>query len=123
MHTRLAIVIAALLAPSFAAAAKPYAPKFARLERDAELLGFELCTKPEYPKSSLRNEETGVTTVRFTVAPTGRVIDATVVRSSGFRDLDKAAQGPLARCRFRPASIDGIPVQGTALIQYAWRLD
>jgi protein TonB len=70
----------------------------------------------------LRNEETGMTMIRFVVAPTGRLVDATVARSSGFRDLDRATMTSLSRCRFRPASIDNKPVQQPTFIQYVWSL-
>eukprot|EP01030_Chromulinospumella_sphaerica_P011108 gene11108-10909_t len=53
------------------------------------------CAKPEYPKSSLRNEETGVTTVSFLIGVDGSVMESKVTKSSGFRDLDKAAQNAL----------------------------
>jgi len=112
-----------LLPPAFAAAEGTYVPKFARQHTEAEVLDVLTCTKPEYPRSSLRNEETGTVTLRFIVAPTGRVAAAKVIRSSGFRDLDRAALNSMSRCLFRPASIDNKPVQDSALMQYVWTLD
>ena len=112
-----------LLAPAFAAAEGGYVPKFARVQTPAQILDISLCPKPEYPKSSLRNEETGMTTIRFIVAPTGRLVDTSVARSSGFRDLDRAALTSLSRCLFRPASIDNKPVRQPTIIQYVWSLE
>jgi protein TonB len=117
-----------LLLPAFAAAqtasrTAPYSPKFARVAQAPEVLAWDLCPEPTYPKSSARNEETGTVTLRFTVAPTGRMIDSKLAGSSGFRDLDRAAFGALSRCRFRPASIDGVPVQMSMFVQYVWRLE
>jgi protein TonB len=112
-----------LLLPAFAAAAETYVPKFARLHTQAAVLDFSTCVKPDYPRSSLRNEESGTVTLRFLVAPTGRIIDARVERSSGFRDLDRAALNALSRCLFRPASIDNKPVQEPAPMQYVWTLE
>lgn len=117
------VAIFALLAPALALAEKPYSPKFARQEQGARVLAPELCPKPEYPKSSLRNEESGTVILLFTIAPTGRVSDTKLARSSGFRDLDRASIASLSHCRFRPASVNGTPVQGFAPMQYVWVLD
>jgi protein TonB len=46
-----------------------------------------------------------------------------LARSSGFRDLDRAAQNALSQCHFRPTSIKGQPVQSSLDIQYVWTLD
>lgn len=117
-----------LLLPALAWAAAPdvpapYAPKFARIVQGAEVLSWDLCPKPAYPRASIRNEETGVATLDFTVAASGHLLGATVARSSGFPKLDNAAYAALTRCRFRPASIDGTPVQATVQVQYVWTLD
>ena len=111
------------LLPALAAAAGTYVPKFARQHTQAAVLDFSTCVKPDYPKSSLRNEETGTVTLRFLVAPTGRIIDARVEHSSGFRDLDRATLNGMSRCLFRPASIDNKPVQESAPLQYVWTLE
>ena len=112
-----------LLLPAFAAADEPYIPKFAHPHTPAEVLDLSTCTKPDYPRASLRNEETGTVTLRFIIAPTGRIVDAKVVQSSGFRDLDRAALNSMSRCLFRPASIDNKPVQEPAPMQYVWTLE
>ena len=122
------LLVLLLLLPAFAAAQTssrpaPYSPRFARAAQAPEVLAWDLCPKPVYPKSSARNEETGTVTLRFTVAPTGRMIDAKVAGSSGYRDLDRAAFGALSRCRFRPASIEDVPVQMSMYVQYVWRLE
>jgi protein TonB len=113
----------ALLAPALALAGNSYSPRFARDEQPAEVLSFDLCPKPVYPRSSLRNEEQGTVALRFTIAPTGRVLKQQILRSSGFRELDRAGMEALSRCYFRPASIDGQPVQSPMDIQYKWTLD
>jgi protein TonB len=64
---------------------------------------FNTCAKPEYPKSSLRNEETGTVHPSFLIGVDGRVMDSKITKSSGFRDLDKAAQAALGKCHFKPA--------------------
>lgn len=112
-----------LLLPALAWAAPPYTPKFARVAEQAEVLSWELCQRPSYPRASARNEETGVVTLRFTIAPSGHVVASAVARSSGFERLDNAAHAALARCRFKPASIDGAAVQSTFDVQYVWTLE
>jgi len=119
-----------LLMPALASAAPAqpppgptrYSPSFARVSETAEML-WELCPKPDYPRASVRNEEQGVVTLSFTVAPSGRLLAAKVVRSSGFPGLDNAAYGALARCRFKPARLEGLQVQATVNVQYVWSLD
>jgi TonB family protein len=119
---RFSLCLLGLLAPAVALAGNSYSPKFAREEQPGQIT-FELCGKPEYPKSSLRNEEQGTVTLRFTIAPTGRLLKQELARSSGFRDLDRAAQNALSQCHFRPTSIKGQPVQSSLDIQYVWTLD
>ena len=118
-------VILLLSSSAWSQSAQPasYSPRFARIAEPADVLTWELCPKPAYPLASLRNEETGVVTLRMIVAPTGHVLGTSVAKSSGFRDLDKAANGALSRCRFRPASINGVPVQMTTYMQYVWSLE
>ena len=106
-----------------ALAGNAYSPRFAREEQPAQPLAFDLCPKPQYPKASLRNEETGVVTYRFTIGANGRVLKQQVLRSSGFRDLDRAGMEALAQCYFRPASIKGQPVQSPMEMQYVWTLE
>jgi protein TonB len=84
---------------------------------------FNTCAKPEWPKSSLRNEETGTVTLQFLIAEDGRVADSKIVKSSGFRDLDKAAQVGISKCRFKPGTVDGKPEQAWMQMQYVWTLE
>jgi protein TonB len=44
------------------------------------------------------------------------------VKSSGFRDLDKAAVAGISKCRFKPAT-DGVPQEGWQQMQYVWTLE
>ena len=84
---------------------------------------FNTCAKPEWPKASLRNEETGTVTLQFLIAVDGRVVDSKVMKSSGFRDLDKAALAGIGKCRFKPAMVDGKPEQASMTMQYVWTLE
>lgn len=81
------------------------------------------CAKPEYPRTSLRAEETGVVTLAFLIGTDGRVVDSRVEKSSGFKDLDKAARNGLSLCKFKPGSFDGKPEQSWTKMQYVWKLE
>ncbi|GJI94460.1 hypothetical protein RugamoR57_11780 [Duganella caerulea] len=81
------------------------------------------CTKPDYPKSALRNGDTGTVTLALLIGTDGRVADSKVEKSSGFRELDRAAQVGLGLCRFKPGTVDGVPQQSWTKMQYVWSLD
>jgi protein TonB len=79
--------------------------------------------KADYPKASLMNEEQGTTSMSFLVNPDGSVADSKLEKSSGFKNLDKAALKGLAACKFKPGSKDGAPAQTWTRVDYAWKLD
>ena len=91
--------------------------------RSPAVADFNTCAKPEFPKASLRNEETGTVTVSFLIGVDGHVADSKITKSSGFRDLDKAAQVAIGKCRFKPAMVDGKPEQAWQPVQYVWTLE
>ncbi len=101
-------------------AAPPSLPKFARVQRDA---APQPCALPAYPKASLRNHEEGRPTLRYTVDSAGKLVSVSVAKSSGFRDLDKAALRGFEKCPFSAAMINGQAVQSSGLVQYDWRLE
>jgi D-alanyl-D-alanine endopeptidase (penicillin-binding protein 7) len=86
------------------------------------VVNFASCAKPVWPKSSLRDENTGTVTLAFKVGTEGRVEDSTVKKSSGFVLLDEAAREGISRCQFRPATQDGKPVAAWMHMQYVWTL-
>ena len=81
------------------------------------------CDKPDYPSASRRMEEEGTVGLRFLVGPDGKVIQSEIEKSSGYKRLDEAARAGLAKCQFRPATVDGKPEQAWTTIQYVWRLE
>ncbi|MFL6659419.1 MAG: energy transducer TonB [Massilia sp.] len=91
--------------------------------RVAAVADFNTCAKPEFPKASLRNEETGTVTVSFLIGVDGHVMESKITKSSGFRELDKAAQSAIGKCRFKPAMVDGKPEQAWQPVQYVWTLE
>jgi periplasmic protein TonB len=101
----------------------PPAPPSHGPSRVAAVADFNTCAKPEWPKSSLRNEETGTVTLQFLIGVDGHVADSKIVKSSGFRDLDKAAVVGISKCRFKPGMVDGKPEQAWMQMQYVWTLE
>ncbi|NVM76451.1 protein TonB [Duganella sp. SG902] len=79
--------------------------------------------KAEYPKASLMNEEQGTVSMSFLVKPDGSVADSKVDKSSGFKNLDKAAIKALSACKFKPGTKDGAPAETWTKVDYAWKLD
>lgn len=86
------------------------------------ILNLEAC-KPEYPRISIIGGETGVTTVQFVIGQNGRVLNARIVNSSGFKNLDRAALNGLSSCQFSPATQDGNPVESSFTTEYSWHLN
>lgn len=89
----------------------------------AAVVDAKACAKPDYPKSALRNGDTGVVTLALLIGTDGRVADSKVEKSSGFRELDRAAQTGLGLCKFKPGTVDGVPQQSWTRMQYVWSLD
>ena len=79
--------------------------------------------KAEYPKASLMNEEQGTVSMSFLINADGTVADSKLEKTSGFKNLDKAAMKSLAACKFKPGTKDGAPAQTWTKVDYAWKLD
>ena len=79
--------------------------------------------KADYPKASLMNEEQGTVSMSFLVNADGSVADSKLEKTSGFKNLDKAAMKTIAACKFKPGTKDGAPAQTWAKVDYAWKLD
>ncbi len=61
-------------------------------------------TIPPYPAMDVRLGNEGTVLLRLTIGPDGRVVDARVVRTSGFESLDRAAQAwVVSHWRYQPA--------------------
>ncbi|MRW87172.1 TonB family protein [Pseudoduganella sp. FT26W] len=84
---------------------------------------FSTCVKPEWPKESLRHEEQGTVQLAFLIGTDGSVRESRVERSTGHPLLDQAAQDSLARCKFKPGTENGQPVETWTRMQYVWKID
>ena len=111
--------------PSAAPAANPTpaTPATRAPVRTAAGVNMAQCQKPEYPSASRRMEEEGTVTLRFLVDTDGKVIQAEIEKSSGYKRLDEAARAGLSKCQFKPAMTDGKAEQAWASIKYTWRLE
>ena len=111
-------------APAVAAPAPtPPAPAAPAIRTAAVIQPGATCAKPDYPSASRRLEEEGTVTLRFLIGTDGRVLQAEIDKTSGYVRLDEAARNALAKCQFRPGTVDGKPEQSWASIRYAWRLE
>lgn len=88
----------------------------------ANARAFEV-SEDDYPPSSLRAEEEGVTRVSVTIGATGRVETCTVVTSSNFPKLDeRTCRIAQTRWRYKPALQNGTPVGDTLQRNVRWQI-
>ena len=78
-------------------------------------------TTPPYPPAARRQGREGVTTVSIELDNRGVVMDARVLESSGYLDLDSAALAAVRAWRFSPARRGGMPI--AARLDLAVRFD
>ena len=102
-------VLAGLQAPTASAQASPVSAR-------------KPCAGAEYPAEARRYELEGITTLRYRLAPDGRVADVQVVRSSGWKLLDDASIRTIQACVFTPEQ--AARADGAALpVKYVWSLE
>lgn len=89
----------------------------------AALANASDCALPDYPARSVRNAESGTVTLALLIGANGKVSEAKVQSSSGFRELDRAALSALSLCRFKPATSNGVAEPAWGQIAYVWSLD
>lgn len=78
---------------------------------------------PAYPRAAMQMSREGKVRVRVDIGADGVPTDASVVESSGDRNLDRAAMEGVRRWRFKPAMAHGAPVAGTATVPIEFRLN
>lgn len=112
--------IAAAVAPVAVAAVESIEP--AAVVAGA-VLRYAVAPPPPYPARALRQELEGTVLLEVLVDIDGRPLEVTVSRSSGHRELDRAAlRHVLERWRFQPALRDGRPVQAIGLVPIGFAL-
>jgi len=78
--------------------------------------------RPVYPLGARRRGEEGTVVLDVKVAADGRAAGVTLVRSSGFPELDRSAERAAAQARFNPATRGGRPVESAARLTLVFRL-
>jgi protein TonB len=77
--------------------------------------------KPEYPLALQRAGEQGTVVLRVEVKADGRVGAIEVIGNPGYPRLVQAAIKAARKARFRPATLDGKPVDSFAKVPYRFR--
>ena len=75
---------------------------------------------PVYPDAAQRAGIEGRVIVEVTVDTTGAVSAAEVVESSGDARLDASARKAALAAKFRPAMLDGVPVESRTVIPFGF---
>ncbi len=78
--------------------------------------------RPSYPIGARRRGEEGTVILDAAVGEDGRTTGVTLVSSSGFPDLDRAAVRAVEQARFKPGARDGRPVASFARLTLIFRL-
>ena len=87
-------------------------------------LEYASAPAPNYPRDALRAGITGTVLLEVLVDVDGSPLTVTIHRSSGSRELDRAAQQQVQKhWRFRPASRNGTPVQAIGIVPIDFKLN
>jgi protein TonB len=78
---------------------------------------------PPYPIEAARQGHQGVTMLIVTIDASGNVLDVKVEKSSGFRELDRAAVQAARNWKFNPGIKSGQPAGGQVRIPVNWTLN
>lgn len=83
---------------------------------------FAHLLQPPYPTSEQRAERTGSVRLRVTIGADGRVKAVEMISATNEAFWEVARQQALSRWRFRPATLDGRPVESTKVMTIQFRL-
>ncbi len=101
------------------------AAKFANVRNGDKkpVVDFNNC-KPQYPRASIRREETGVVQTSVLVGANGKILKTKVDRSAGFPDLDNAVVSALENCAVNavPGQVNGVNTMLWTKVQFVWKL-
>ena len=78
---------------------------------------------PEYPWKAKRNNWEGTVRLRAEVLPNGKIGEVSIINSSGYEILDRAARDAIKTWRFKPALKNGFPVICYTEIPVSFRLE
>jgi protein TonB len=77
---------------------------------------------PEYPEESRIAHEQGVVILRVEVTATGEPAAVSILKSSGYFQLDQTARRAVQHWKFHPAMTAGIPVSSEADVPVHFKL-
>ncbi|OOG43702.1 energy transducer TonB, partial [Rhodanobacter sp. C05] len=107
-----------------AAPPSPPAPPAAPTDISAgQDLSYNSQIKPNYPPQALRQRHEGTVYLLVTVGIDGSVVDVQVDKTSGYRELDRAAMEAVRKYRFNPEVRNGRKVQGLARVPVTFHMD
>lgn len=112
---RATVAITAHLLVSVAIAQEAASAPQSSANTRARLINVNDC-KPAYPRESLRAEESGRTRLRVHVAAGGELRGVSLIQSSGFARLDDAMIAAMGRCKFAPATQDGVAIDASFVL-------
>ncbi|MEA3017840.1 MAG: periplasmic protein TonB [Sphingomonadales bacterium] len=98
----------------------PSPPPAAPVRREAVLISGDL--QPPYPTSEQRAQREGTVVVQVVVGADGRVIRVEKVRATSDAFFEATARHARSRWRFRPATVDGRPVEATKTLTVRFQL-
>ena len=99
-------------APTAPAAAKPTAQPAVTLQPSTDADHADTQYRIALPAISSRLGEYGRVLVRVQVGTDGRALQVQLLKSSGYARLDDNALATVARWRFKPGSVNGVPTVG-----------
>ncbi len=76
---------------------------------------------PVYPRAALEDNVSGEVKVRITVDAEGKVTDTVILQSTPAGVFDGAALAAVRRWRFKPAEVDGRPVESSSVQSLLFR--
>ena len=80
-------------------------------------------TQPIYPESAKTAKIEGVSVVETVIDASGRVTHPKIKATSGNKDLDQAAIDAVSQWTFKPATLDGKPVEVYYTLTIRFALD
>lgn len=84
---------------------------------------FAGALQPPYPAVEQRNEREGSVRVRVSISPDGRVTSVERVSATSDAFFQATQRHALSRWRFKPATVDGRPVQSSKVLNVQFRLN
>jgi len=85
-------------------------------------LEYVSIVRPRYPIDAIRRGEQGTVYLRVHVGQDGLPRQVDVERSSGYRQLDRAAREAVLRYRFRPLRVNGMAVEASGVVPIEFSL-